>query len=341
MSKVVAIMNTGSQEVAPVTVKAGKKKEVVSSEVLTAWLEEATSGSAALTSVVPSQVYQKYRFRHLTESPNPMSLKDCSQATGLFAGAGLISSMAVYIIAYAIEPDLSSNLIFNLGVVGSTTLLGAVGWIPFFVPALKKQAVVWHQLKKVQSRGTKAWLAARYGIEVSDSTLNKLAEFILLGSTNVMFTDVSKQLWTLRTSSENAGFLVQPREVVLDKATPSVQLSQAPIRVSVGVKNLPVEVQSVVDQVDARLSQLHQFALTTEEAHVVARAIKDAQEAVMTFEQLRILGAEASGVSQLIDVMKVLLSELECVAKKKATEASERLASRQALVNARQDKIEV
>jgi len=339
MSKVVAIANMNSQKIAPVTLKNGKK-EIVSTETLTAWLEETSSGSAALTSVIPTEVYQKYHFKHLTESPNPMSLKDCAQATVMFTTLGLVTVMPIDIVAFAIEPSLN-NLVFNLSVIGSTTLLGAVGWIPFFVPALKKQAVVWHQLKKVQSRGTKAWLAARYGIEVSDSTLNKLAEFILLGSTNVMFTDVSKQLWTLRTSSENAGFLVQPREVVLDKATPSVQLSQAPIRVSVGVKNLPVEVQSVVDQVDARLSQLHQFALTAEEAHVVARAVKDAQEAVMTFEQLRILGAEASGVVQLVNVTKVLLSELEDIVGKKAAEVNERFAAQQALVNARQDKIEV
>jgi hypothetical protein len=340
MSKAISVVNTGSQEVAPVTVKAGKK-EVVSSEVLTSWLEETSSGSAALTSVVPSQVYQKYRFRNLTESPNPMSLKDCMQATTLFGSAGLISSMCVYAIAYAIEPSLSSSLVFNISAVSSTTLLGAVGWIPFFVPALKKQAAVWHQLKEVQSRGTKAWLAARYGIEVSDSTLNKLAEFILLGRTSVMFADVSKQLWTLRTSPGSNGFLVQPRTVALEKVATPTQLSQAPIMVSVGAKDLPVEAQSVVDQVDARLSQLHQFALTTEEAHVVARSVKDAQEAVITFEQLRILGAEASGVNQLVAVMEILLSELEGIVNKKAAEVSERLVAQQATVNARQSEIGV
>jgi hypothetical protein len=340
MSKAISVVNTGLQEVTPITVKAGKK-EVVSSEVLTSWLEESASGSAALTSVVPSQVHRKYRFRNLTASPNPMSLKDCAQATTVFGGGGLFSSGVVYIIAYAIEPDLISNLIFNLGVVGSTTLLGAVGWIPFFVPSLKKQAAVWHQLKEVQSRGTKAWLAARYGIEVSHSTLNKLAEFILLGRTSVMFADVSKQLWTLRTSPGSAGFLVQPRTVVLEKVTTPTQLSQAPIMVSVGAKDLPVEVQSVVDQVDARLSQLHQFALTTEEAHVVARSVKDAQEAVMTFEQLRILGAEASGVNQLVAVMEILLSELEGIVNKKAAAVSERLVAQQAIMNARQSEARV
>jgi hypothetical protein len=340
MSKAISVVNTGLQEVTPVTVKAGKK-EVVSSEVLTSWLEETSSGSAALTSVVSSQVHRKYRFRNLTESPNPMSLKDCAQATTLFGGLGLISSMFVYGMAYGIEPSLSSSLVFNISAVSSTTLLGAVGWIPFFIPALKKQAAVWHQLKEVQSRGTKAWLAARYGIEVSDSTLNKLAEFILLGRTSVMFADVSKQLWTLRTSPGSAGFLVQPRTVVLEKVATPTQLSQAPIMVSVGAKDLPVEAQSVVDQVDARLSQLHQFALTTEEAHVVARSVKDAQEAVMTFEQLRILGAEASGVNQLVAVMEILLSELEGIVNKKAAEVSERLVAQQAIVNARQSEVGV
>lgn len=340
MGKDMVAMNNNSQEIVPIAVKDGKK-EVVSSEVLTSWWEETSSGSAGLTSVVPSQVHQKYRFRNLTESPNPMSLKDCAQATAVFGGVGMISSMFVCGIAYAIEPSLSSSLVFNVSAVSSTTLLGAVGWIPFFIPALKKQASVWHQLKEVQSRGTRAWLAARYGIEVSDSTLNKLAEFILLGSTSVMFTDVSKQLWTLRTSPGSAGFLVQPRTVVLEKVATRTQFSQAPIRVSVGVKDLPLEAQSVVDQVDARLSQLHQFALTPEEAHVVARAVKDAQEAVLTFEQLRILGAEASGVAQLVDVMNILLSELESIAIGKAVEVSERLAAQQALVNTRQSGVGV
>jgi len=339
MSKVVAIANMNSQKIAPVTLKNGKK-EIVSTETLTAWLEETSSGSAALTSVIPTEVYQKYHFKHLTESPNPMSLKDCAQATVMFTTLGLVTVMPIDIVAFAIEPSLN-NLVFNLSVIGSTTLLGAVGWIPFFIPALKKQAAVWHQLKEVQSHGTKAWLAARYGIEVSDSTLNKLAEFILLGSTSVMFTDVSKQLWTLRTSPGSAGFLVQPRTVVLEKVATPTQLSQAPIMVSIGAKNLPVEAQSVVDQVDARLSQLHQFALTAEEAHVVVRTVKDAQEAVMTFEQLRILGAEASGVDQLAAVMKILLSELESIVGKKATEVSERLVAQQALVNARQSGVEV
>jgi hypothetical protein len=321
-------------------VKSGKK-DFISTEIIASWLERAASGNETLTSVIPTNVDKKHRLKTFNELVNPFSLKDCIQVTSLVTLLGGVSSVLIdLIVAGSIAPSLNTSS-FNLSFMGSFTFLSGAGFASFALPAIKKKTDIWSQLKEIQSHGTKAWLSARYAIQVSELISNQIAESILFRRPNITFADVHNQLWTLQVNPENTGFLVQPSKVALEEVVTPAQFSQAPIMVSVGAKDLPAEVQSVVDQVDARLSQLHQFALTTEEAHIVSRAVKDAQEAVMTFEQLRILGAETSGVSQLIDVMKVLLSELEGIVNKKAAEVNERFAAQQVLVNARQGKVGV
>lgn len=340
MSKTIAVVNNGSQQIAISSMKLGKK-EVVSDERVSSWLEESSSGEAPLTSILPVTANLKHSGKHIHFASGKYEREASDGFILVITGAiGAIVGTMVASVFMEVQEAIPGFMVL-LGSVGIGTGLGAFGWRPFVQAYSSSYAILWSKLMSVQSQGMQAWLETRYNIQVTAEVLQEMATFVLRNDSTIPFTDVNGQLWMLGIDQKIGKYVVEPQQASLEVADTPALMSQAPVTVSVGVKDLPVEVQSVVDLVDARVAQLHQFALTTEEAHIVSRAIKDAQEAVMTFEQLRILGAEASGVVQLVNVMKVLLSELECVAKKKATEASERLASRQALVNARQDKVEV
>jgi len=340
MGKVISVVNNDSQKITDITVKPGKK-ELISAEVVASWLDETSSGEAPLTSILPVTANLKHSGKHIHFASGKYEREASDGFILVITGAiGAIVGTMVASVFMEVQEAIPGFMVL-LGSVGIGTGLGAFGWIPFVRAYSSSYAILWSKLMSVQSQGMQAWLEVRYNIQVTAEILQEMATFVLRNDSTIPFTDVNGQLWVLGIDSKIGKYVVEPQQASLEVADTPALMSQAPVMVSVGVKDLPVEVQSVVDQVDARVSQLQKFALTTEEAHVVARAVKDAREAVMTFEQLRILGAEASGVSQLVDVMKVLLSELEDIVNKKATEVSERLVAQQALVNARQSGVEV
>jgi hypothetical protein len=327
-----------SSEVAAIAVKAGKK-EVVSANAVASWLESAASGKELLSSVLPSTVKKRYSGANIVGWTDVKEVVVFSSIFGVlfsFFGAGVGGVLNSHHIAVG-EPASVSTVVWPILVTAVT------GGFSFYVPTrikVSKCQALWNKLMPIQSDGTRKWLQERYGVAVSDEVLTVLASNVLTNQDSTPFADVEGQLWVLRKNSAGL-YQVEPQQVDVKASEAPDGIRQAPVVLSVGAAHLDGELGQLGEKIDTRLAQLQKFALTMEESHVVSRTVGDARDAVAAFERLQLLGAEESGTTYLLDVLRLLDSELESIVQVKVSQETELLRAGKQKAIARQSEVGV
>jgi len=329
---------SGSYEVSAIVVKSGRK-ELVSADAVASWLESAASGKELLPSVIPSTVKKENRGNYIKQESDPQGIKRYSFLFG--AETSIVGIIIGAIINFphvvAAEPVNMFNFVLP-------ALFSAVaGGVSFYVPMRsihRKSKTLWSQLMVVQSEGTWKWLQERYGVTISDEVLTVLASGMLTNQSSVPFADSEGKLWVLRRSASGA-YQVEPQQVIVEASETPEGIRQAPVMLSVGAAHLDSELGQLGEKIDTRLAQLQKFALTVEESHVVSRTVGDARDAVAAFERLQLLGAEESGSAYLLDVLRLLDSELESIVQVKVSQETELLRAGKQKAIARQVEVGV
>jgi hypothetical protein len=328
---------SSSSEVSAIAVKPGKK-ELVSADVVASWLDVTSSGKELLSSVIPSTA-QNFKGAQIKAETNFAVI---AINTGMF---GLLSS----IIGGFVGAGLNYSSLAGHGPLNSVTYFSppaiavVAGAASFYFPMRsvhRNSKKLWSQLMSVQSDGTRKWLQERYGVGVSDEVLMVLASDVLTDQDSTPFADEKGQLWVLRRSSSGL-YQVEPQQVAVEASEVPDGIRQAPVVLSVGAAHLDGELGELGEKIDTRLAQLQKFALTVEESHVVSRTVGDARDAVAAFEWLQLLGAEESGTAYLLDVLRLLDSELEGIVQVKVSQETELLRSSQQKAIARQSEVGV
>lgn len=330
MSKSMVAMNTGSQDEL-VALKQGRK-ELVSQDAISSWLEEAQSGKSLLAPVIPSTV-----------DGSQLKLDTQEMSTGMISGYaitvgsqgavfGLIGSWIAN-AALASHSSLSGWSVLSIAAAGA----GLFGGGSFLLMRFgnKKGKLLWDTCLRIQSEGLRPWLQTRYQVKVVNEVLTAIAEGMLQGKKAISFSDADKHNWILRLAKNKHSYQLEPAPIDAKTDVQVTSLQQAPVKIVVGTSSLPATAQTVIDSIDTRLSQLHKFALSTEQSHVVARTVEDAREAVAAFERLDALGAGESGLERLVSILGLLDGELEKIVQVRIAEESVGFAARQKSVEAR------
>jgi hypothetical protein len=324
---------SSSSEVPAIAVKTGKK-ELVSTDAVASWLESAASGKELLSSVIPSTVKKRYRGENIVGWTDVKEVVVFSSIFGVlfsFFGAGVGGALNAHHIAVG-EPASVSTAVWPILVTAVT------GGFSFYVPTRIKTSkcqALWNKLIPIQSEGIRKWLEARYGVSSSDEVLTVLASGMLTNQDSVPFADVEGRLWVLRKNSSGL-YQVEPQQVAVAASEAPDGIRQAPVTLSVGAAHLDGELGQLGERIDARLTQLQKFALTVEESHVVSRTVGDARDAVAAFERLQLLGVAESGSTYLLDVLRLLDSELEGIVQVKVSQETELLRAGKQKAIARQ-----
>jgi len=329
---------SGSYEVSAIVVKSGRK-ELVSADAVASWLESTASGKALLSSVLPSTVKKRY------SGANIVGWTDAKEVVVFSYVFGFLSSLFGVVVGGALnshhiavgEPASVSTAVWPILVTAVT------GGFSFYVPTRIKTSkcqALWNKLMPIQSEGIREWLEARYGIAVSDEVLTVLASGALTNQNSVPFADEKGQLWVLRRNASGL-YQVEPQQVTVQASEAPEGIRQAPVMLSVGAAHLDGELGELGERIDTQLAQLQKFALTVEESHVVSRTVGDARDAVAAFERLQLLGAEESGSAYLLDVLRLLDSELESIVQVKVSQETELLRAGKQKAIARQVEVGV
>lgn len=283
-----------SMELATSSMKRGRK-ELVSASGVQAWLEKMSSGEGSFTSIVPGRA-----ARRASENNFAVSLVTTSIASTL-VGAVTISALPLY---------GSLNVLEIIGFVAATPLVVTGSAFPFFKRSSSRQKLLWAQLQTVQSAGLAAWLKARYGLEVSEGTLGKVTEKILLGEYPI-FADLSGGNWRVERSRVDNTIVVVPFEDAKDREKQVVRVVGRGAEADLVTKvELPGELGSLLAGVESRLSALKLLSLAVESSHVVKRVEEDLRQALLSYRKLDVLGASVEGSGQLAVVLGALSDEL-------------------------------
>lgn len=325
---------SGSSEVAVSALKLSGKKELVSEDAVASWLEVAISGKELLTSVITSTVKKRHRGE---------SLKELSDSANIYintvvGAASIGTSVGVFATLFS-HSDVANPFIALSPLFISVSITGIVLHVSQLFTS-RKYRTIWNKLITVQSEGTRKWLQERYGVTVSDEVLTVLASDVLTNQKSTPFTGSEGQLWVLRRSSSGL-YQVEPQQIAVQASEAPEGIRQAPVMLSVGAAHLDSELGELGEKIDTRLAQLQKFALTVEESHVVSRTVGDARDAVAAFERLQLLGAEESGSAYLLDVLRLLDSELESIVQVKVLQETELLRAGKQKAIARQVEVGV
>jgi len=339
-------MNTDSQNELG-ALKRGRK-EIVSQDNLSSWLEEARSGETLISTVLLTGMKKKNygigdMLEREAESVSKASAWAYSSPVALFGAlSGFGGSWAINALTMV---NTNTTLPISFGGAISVSLIGAAifgsGFFSWLCSASKKDKAIWDDVVYVQSDGLRAWLQTRHDITVSDKILQKVAIAMLKFQRSIFFIDVSGHKWVLCVRGPGDEYQLEPAPIYAKTDVQTASLQQAPVKIAVGTVSLPKPAQKTVDSIDTRLGQLHKFALNTEQSHVVTRTVEDAREAVAAFERLDALGAGASGLEHLTSILRLLDRELEEIVQARIAEESTVFASRQQKVEARLNKVEV
>jgi hypothetical protein len=341
MSKVIAIVDKNSQEVSVSSIKL-RKKEVISEERVSSWLEGMASGKYALSTVIPADTPGKYQGPAVYGNTTKISFEDLGQTTMVGSSVGGMLGFFVGMpLLQTLDLSVSATIVSALGMTMAGAGILGFSWHGILPIVQKHYRFLWSQLTAVQSQGVRAWLDTRYGIQVNDDVAKTLAEQVLIGTPMYEFQDINGQLWVLQFDESMRGFLVEPKPVKVKEVEAPAGIRQAPVILSVGAGHLAGEAGKLGKHIDLRLAQLSRFALTVEESHVVARAAEDAREAVTGFERLELLGAGKNGLDRLTGILSLLDGELEAILQAKIAEEDAALISRQRKIEARHSKVEI
>jgi len=333
------------------SVKLGQRELIPVTEAHD-WLSETASGEGFLRSVLSVQTkHRKPNGETITRRASHLSTE---RVVDLSAAPFLLSVIPAFFASFSalnagIEASGGSVLIGGFAFLG-TMLGGPIGVgvvtsaavLPFYKPYQRKYVHMQSQLMLLQGEGVKAWLQARYNIQVTDSVREFISTHVLQTTHEMYFDDVDGRWWTMKFDATEEAYYVIPKSVEVSKAdAPSGLEKQADVILSVGAAHLDGELGQLGARIDTRLTQLHKFALSVEEAHVLSRTVEDAREAVNGFERLELLGAGESGSAYLLDVLRLLDAELESIVQTKVAEETEALITRKQRAAVRQDMVGV
>jgi hypothetical protein len=346
MSEVAMVKDTSVMDV-----KLGRRELVSANEAAT-WLQEAASGKGFLASVLLVQTKRsKIEETTIARRASDLNRDRLAQIFGL---PFLISVLPGIAASFGIA-DLVGDIPGATGVSVMSALAGSMfaipfvagasvtaASLPFYKPYQRRYVQAQKQLTSLQGEGVRAWLHARYNIQVTYHVREFIAGHVLSGTPEMHFDDADGRWWTMKFDTTEEAYYVIPKSVEVSKVdAPSGLAKQADVILSVGAAHLDGELGQLGARIDARLTQLHKFALSLEEAHVLSRTVEDAREAVTGFERLELLGAAESGSAYLLDVLRLLDSELESIVQAKVAQETEALLARKQRAAARQDMVGV
>jgi len=332
-------------------VKLGKR-EIVSANEAATWLQEAASGKGFLSSALVLQMKRsKIQETTITRRASDLNRERLSQMFGLpflisvvpgivasFGIAGVVGNMPGATDVSIMSALAGGMFVIPLAVGASVTAVS----LPFYKPYQRRYVQMQNQLVSLQGEGVRAWLQSRYNIQVTDHIREFIAGNVLSSVPEIHFDDADGRWWTMKFDDTEEAYYVIPKSVEVSKAdAPSGLEKQADVILSVGAAHLDGELGQLGARIDTRLTQLHKFALSVEEAHVLSRTVEDAREAVNGFERLELLGAGESGSAYLLDVLRLLDSELESIVQAKVAEETEALITRKQRAAVRQDMVGV
>lgn len=311
-----------------------KKTPVVPAEDVTYWYERMSSGRERFVPMV-----EKYFGNEARTKATPFTFEESFGFGAFFgmmglplAGIGMaVSSFFIQMGAEAVAPIL----------VGSALTTGFI-WQPVLLVKIKKAQYLYQQLRVHTSQGLISWMQARYGLTISTSEANTVADSILGLGHKITFTDTSQKNWLLKLDKTSDGYQVEEVPAVVKKLTKkkkkkkSQQLSLSKEVTSVKPVSLPDEANKVFLQIETRIGQLNQLSLSTEHAHIIDRVTDDVREAVSGYEKLHLLGAEAEGEKELTRVLGLLDAELAHIIQDEIDVARGALVSHGDYVQARQ-----
>jgi hypothetical protein len=310
-----------------------KKAPVVSAEDVTYWYERTVSGRERFKPMV-----EKWFASRVRTNAEPFTL-----GTALYFG----TCFGVVGLPLGVVATIVSGLFFEAGaeavapiLVGSALTTG-FAWQPFTIAKTKKAQYLYQQLLTHTSQGLVSWMQARYGLTISATEANTIANAVLGLDRKISFTDVFGKPWLLKLNKKSEEYQVEEvpvasKKLVKSNKEKSQQLSLSKEIASAKPVTLPDKANTVFLQIELRIGQLNQLSLGTESSHVVDRVADDVREAVSVYEKLHVLGAEADGEKELTRVLGLLDDELAQIVQDEISAARGALVSHGDYVQARQ-----
>jgi len=285
-----------------------KKQPIVAAEDVTYWHERMVSGRERFTPMV-----EKYFGSIAKSKASPLRLEDRFGFAAFFGIAGV----PVGVIAAAV-----SSICFNTGpeviapIMVSSVITTAFGWQPFFIAKTKKAQYLYQQLLTHTSQGLVSWMQVRYGLTITATEADRIADDILGETRKILFTDVSQKNWLLKLDKKSEGYQVEEipaaatKKLTKSKKKKSQQLSLSKDATSTKFVALQGEAGKAFTQIETHFSQLDQLSLHGEKAHVLTRVTDDVREVISAYERLQVLSAGADGEKELVRVLNLLDDEL-------------------------------
>lgn len=292
-------------EVLDATVKQGMP--VHTHVYVKGWFDRMRSGISVFKPVFSEeQVHQATKFRSTNEIfpifsgtlvGMPVFVAAClSQVAGTTVDVGLISLSLAGLAGSVVAPFGLRKIIF--------------GHRDKFKDRFFKESVA------VNRKGFAVWLMNRYGITVSEATLEALfpdsrsalneLEIVTEGK----FEDVKGKHWKL-VRSDLGDFYVESLETRSNEAY-SHSVPEPVKALNTVEYGLPAECQSAVDKLLQKIAVLAEEGQdSVEVGQVVERARGELSRAVQLFDRLTRLGREKDGVQQLAEVLALLNKHLD------------------------------
>jgi len=355
MSKDIVVANS-SQEIAPIELKRKGQKELVSKAAVASWLETTSSGKDLISSVLWMNRNNRLHGTKIAYRSgglfSPSGIADFNRYGSIAVPALAISLIPGWLLnGFLIGPQLFSHFpgldpSNGLGawiiaaLIAGPGVLPMVSWLPFFSTSRRKYERAWNQLLAVQSEGMQGWLKSRHGVEIGEKTLRALADTVLRDVNQLKFMDVEQRLWVLQYNG-SSGYQLERTD---DSDSQKIELADVvkPLAVlSLSTGKLGGEAAVLGERIDVRIAQLRQFPLTATQSQSVQSAVEDARETVASFERLQALGVGGAAEGHLLDVLRLLDTEIKSIVEAKVAEETAALFARKERAVARYDEVGV
>jgi len=236
-------------------------------------------------------------------------------AVGIGSASGLEGTIAAGILAV---------LPFVFGAV-------AFGSIPLMIWN-SKWSKIFDAVQQVNEKSLKVWLAERYGIRVSGSTLEYLGRQVTWHETwfeRSEFRDKNKNNYVLITGADNVSYVIKKNDdadVHFDAALVS--------KTDIFLESLSGEVRVLFESVASRVKLLQEQDLGVEAKHSLARVLNDIKQVIQLREKLLTLGD--TDLSTVTSILSALNKELHDVLENEVNQVKHELLVTQAYVKERQ-----
>lgn len=299
-------------------------KDAVAHKLPQAWLNPVQPrAEAPYLGLFDGRDFEKARGWETDSGMSGVTFAGC--AVG--AGGGVTAVLCSLYSAYAAvgTGGGSPHLLFGVGVNDMTQLMVAMGaagaltfggittaaWLPWKRLAKRRMTAV----RKLEAQALRAWLRARYGVQVGDEEISEMVEYVIAGIRGVdplaftFRTSSGKKLEFTNEDNQNLGWSVrEPRkEIEPAKAVELTRLGSTTVKpAGLGFTG---EAAVLYEAVTMRLDNLGAQDLTVEQAHMLARAREDLSNTASLVRKM--LSLEPLTQAQEAKVTGVLASLME------------------------------